>query len=234
MGVIAFQCLTGRRPFEGEVLGDLLLRICAEPIPVPSQLARVPPGFDAWFARATDRDPERRFQSAAELAEALRQICGLGTTAGATSLAPPASLPVPSMSLAPAPRAASPSHGAAVLVFGVFALFGAIAIAGLAVFWFVRADDAPPATAVESAAAAPAPTPTPTGSAPAAPEAEATDPVPRSKTGSRPTASRPTPTATAGSGQTPAEKIKAAEQKVKAAEEQIQAAEEKLKGLEGQ
>jgi hypothetical protein len=48
--------------------------ICSAPIVVPSTIARVPPGFDAWFARAVCRDLERRFQTASELAEALR-VC---------------------------------------------------------------------------------------------------------------------------------------------------------------
>jgi len=77
IGVIAFECLTGQRPFFSEALGDLVLQICVRDLPVPSKLAPVPAGFDAWFARAIARDPERRFQSARELAEALRDSVGL-------------------------------------------------------------------------------------------------------------------------------------------------------------
>ncbi len=77
LGVIAYECVVGEVPFESEALGDLLLKICVQPIPVPSQHAGahgVPPGFDAWFARACCRDVEQRFQSAKELAEALRNV----------------------------------------------------------------------------------------------------------------------------------------------------------------
>jgi serine/threonine-protein kinase len=74
MGVIAFECLTGRRPFDGTALGELLLKISVEPIPVPSQVASVPAGFDEWFARSCERDPEKRFQSAKELARDLRAV----------------------------------------------------------------------------------------------------------------------------------------------------------------
>ncbi|HEU5077380.1 MAG TPA: serine/threonine-protein kinase, partial [Polyangiaceae bacterium] len=63
LGVIASECLTGVRPFDGQTFGELLLNICARPAPVPSTLAVVPPYFDAWFAKATDRDPARRFSS---------------------------------------------------------------------------------------------------------------------------------------------------------------------------
>jgi serine/threonine-protein kinase len=74
LAVITFETLVGRRPFESDGLGDLLMQICAAPLPIPSQLAQVPPGFDEWFVRATQRDPAQRFQSAKELASALRAI----------------------------------------------------------------------------------------------------------------------------------------------------------------
>ena len=61
-------------PFQSEALGDLLIKICIHPIPVPSQIAMVPPGFDAWWAKASSRDPNLRFQSGKDLAEALRQV----------------------------------------------------------------------------------------------------------------------------------------------------------------
>jgi serine/threonine-protein kinase len=84
LGVIAFECLVGVRPFEAEGVGTLLVKICAEEIPVPSSMAPVPEGFDAWFARATQRDPDQRFQSAREMVDALRTAL-LGDEAGPTS-----------------------------------------------------------------------------------------------------------------------------------------------------
>src|SRR5262249_7172701 len=53
LAVIVFECLTGQRPFGGTVMGDLVMQICSDPIPVPSSVAEVPPGLDAWFHRAT-------------------------------------------------------------------------------------------------------------------------------------------------------------------------------------
>ena len=80
LGVIAFECLTGKRPFYSDGLGDLVLQICIRDIPVPSDCASVPIGFDAWFARACARDPEARFQSARELTDALREVLGGDTS----------------------------------------------------------------------------------------------------------------------------------------------------------
>ena len=74
LGVVAYECIVGQVPFDGEAVGDLVVKICTAPLPSPSQLASgVPPGFDAWFRRALERDPARRFSSAAELGEALFQ-----------------------------------------------------------------------------------------------------------------------------------------------------------------
>lgn len=71
MGVIAYECLTGFRPFSGESLGDLLLKICSDPIPVPSKFFALPERFDAWFARALARSPDLRFQSARDFCREL-------------------------------------------------------------------------------------------------------------------------------------------------------------------
>src|SRR5690606_34855510 len=74
LGVICSECLTGVRPFDGETFGELLLNICARPAPIPSTLAPVPPYFDAWFAKATERDPARRSASVHELCHTLSEL----------------------------------------------------------------------------------------------------------------------------------------------------------------
>ena len=76
LAVIVYQCVTGHLPFESEALGDLLMKIIVQPLPVPSQVAEVSAGFDAWWARAASRDPAGRFQSAKEFAESLQMVFG--------------------------------------------------------------------------------------------------------------------------------------------------------------
>ncbi|HEY4119199.1 MAG TPA: serine/threonine-protein kinase [Byssovorax sp.] len=95
LAVIAFECVTGRRPFDAETMGDLLLEVCTSEVPVPSEIAGTPAAFDAWFARGVARPPDERFQSARELAQGLRAIAfeGAGPTSGATG--DRASLPGP-------------------------------------------------------------------------------------------------------------------------------------------
>jgi serine/threonine-protein kinase len=75
-GVIAYECLTGVRPFVGETLGALSLSICVEPLPVPSRAAPVPVGFDTWFLRCVSRDRTLTFGSAKEAADGLRSALG--------------------------------------------------------------------------------------------------------------------------------------------------------------
>lgn len=74
LGIIAYECLAGQRPFERETLGALLMAICHETLPTPSMAAAVPPGFDEWFARASARDVAARFQTVTQAAMGLRVI----------------------------------------------------------------------------------------------------------------------------------------------------------------
>ncbi len=75
LGVIAYTCVTGALPFDGESTGDLLVKICTAPLPIPTLLAPwLPANFDLWFARALQREPGQRFQNAQELAEALTAV----------------------------------------------------------------------------------------------------------------------------------------------------------------
>lgn len=106
IAVIAFQCLTGRRPFESDNLGGLVLEICTGPVPKPSSIANLPAGFDEWFARATQRSPDARFQSARELAAALVAICAPNTSLVSSSpeLCETVDLIVPSGGSEPHPR----------------------------------------------------------------------------------------------------------------------------------
>jgi serine/threonine-protein kinase len=75
LGACAFSAACGRVPFEGDAIGDVVLKVCAAPLPVPSQIQpSLPRGFDAWFERACCRDPKRRFSSVVELADALVRL----------------------------------------------------------------------------------------------------------------------------------------------------------------
>jgi len=75
LGACAFAAVCGRVPFEGDAIGDVVLKVCAAPIPVPSKLEpSLPKAFDAWFAKCCSRDIAARFKSAAEAADALLRL----------------------------------------------------------------------------------------------------------------------------------------------------------------
>jgi eukaryotic-like serine/threonine-protein kinase len=74
LGVIAFHMLTGKKPFDGPELGEIILQICAEPIPHPSDHG-LPEAADRWFARALARDPAARFESPAAFSSSFHELC---------------------------------------------------------------------------------------------------------------------------------------------------------------
>jgi len=77
LGVILFRALTGELPFQGEAVGDIIYKICTDPIPRASGLAPdLPPAFDAFFERALARDPGQRYPSAGEMAAGFAEAAG--------------------------------------------------------------------------------------------------------------------------------------------------------------
>jgi serine/threonine protein kinase len=75
LGVIAFQAVTGRLPFPGEIVGDVMGMILADPIPLATAIAPdLPLALDAFFLKALSRDRAQRFQSAREMTEAFAEI----------------------------------------------------------------------------------------------------------------------------------------------------------------
>ncbi|HTE66046.1 MAG TPA: Stk1 family PASTA domain-containing Ser/Thr kinase, partial [Candidatus Binatia bacterium] len=72
LGIVLYEMLTGRRPFEGDsAAGVALKRLTEDPQP-PTAHRPVPAGLSAIVMRALERDPARRFPDAGSFAEALR------------------------------------------------------------------------------------------------------------------------------------------------------------------
>jgi serine/threonine protein kinase len=75
LGIILFEMLTGKTPFQGETFMAILSAHLMHPVPALVDVA--PPGFycspdlEAVVRRALAKDPEQRFRSMPELAEAL-------------------------------------------------------------------------------------------------------------------------------------------------------------------
>jgi len=73
LGAVVFEAVTGRPPFGGDNVREVLVRRLVEEPPSARKLrAEVPEGLDRVLLRAMARQREARFATAAEFAEALR------------------------------------------------------------------------------------------------------------------------------------------------------------------
>jgi serine/threonine-protein kinase len=72
LGVVAFQCLTGERPFKGRGVGVLLQNVVYRQAPAASSLQpALPRAVDPVLARALAKDPDERFACARDFTDAL-------------------------------------------------------------------------------------------------------------------------------------------------------------------
>lgn len=77
LAVIAYECLTGCRPFEGSSPIRISSAILEAQVPVPSTLDQsIPPEFDAWVLCALHRDRHKRPRTALALADGLERELG--------------------------------------------------------------------------------------------------------------------------------------------------------------
>ena len=74
-GVVLWECLAGRQLFEGNSEADLLSKVLLCKVPTLESLGAGDPPLQAILDQVLDRDPERRFSSAGQMAEAL-EACG--------------------------------------------------------------------------------------------------------------------------------------------------------------
>ncbi len=74
-GAVLYEMVTGRRAFHGDSpLGTLTAVMREEPTPLRQLLADIPPELERVVTRCLRKDPERRWQSMADVKVALREL----------------------------------------------------------------------------------------------------------------------------------------------------------------
>jgi serine/threonine-protein kinase len=86
LGIVAFECLTGRRPFTGDNPFAVAMQRVGQPPPALDPA--VPPAVAAVVARAMQPDPSLRWGSAAEFAAAAAQAVGPVAPSGRARVGP--------------------------------------------------------------------------------------------------------------------------------------------------
>jgi serine/threonine protein kinase len=114
LGVVAYQCLSGHRPFDGATPIEIAMKHVREsPRPLP---ADIPPAVRAIVERAMAKDPAARWPSASAMAAVARQAASSLTTAPqpiAPQSAPPVHNSRPTSAPPNRPQSGGPTSGAA-------------------------------------------------------------------------------------------------------------------------
>lgn len=174
VGVMLYECLSGRKPFSGDTTPTVLYKIVnEEPEPIETErLQGISPAIRTVLDRSLAKNPDDRFQTAEDLAKALRAakdpswlgqveevttlLRSSAVTAPAAAVVPPSSAPTIQAPIPKAPRAPGvpeprPAGGQRGLWLGLTALL--LVGAGGTGWWLLR----------RPAAAAPIPEPPPEG-----------------------------------------------------------------------
>jgi serine/threonine-protein kinase len=134
LGTVAYECLAGRRAFDGENSVQIALKqIREQPLPLP---AEIPPGVRTVVERAMAKDPAVRYPDGAALRDAVEAAATVSPTVPvasavspptATFPAPTGAFPAQSMSPGPARRSWRPRRATVRVLAGAVAAFAVVA-----------------------------------------------------------------------------------------------------------
>jgi predicted Ser/Thr protein kinase len=155
LAIVAWELLTGKRPFESESATAEAAAHVNTPIPSVSAVADLPRELDPVFQRALAKDPAQRYGTAGEFVAALRSAFSdaAGSTSEISAVVPPPTVatrplrPAEAVEYAPAPYPSRrhSSRGAWPLLA---ALLLAGAVGGALLAYFLTRDNGGPQTVV--------------------------------------------------------------------------------------
>jgi serine/threonine protein kinase len=135
LAVVAFELLTGSRPYSAESPTAEAAAHVNAPVPSVSERSGLPRELDGVFQRALAKDPAQRFAASADLVAALR--AAFADAAGQTrelAVVPP---PPPTSATSPLPPPSAPSNVWPLLI----GLLVVGAVAGALLAYFLTRDD---------------------------------------------------------------------------------------------
>jgi hypothetical protein len=124
-GVILYEMLSGRPPFEGESSGEILMKHLTQ----PPDLSKLPAEYVPVLAKALAKNPAQRYASMAEMARAVEEVSADGSRPVAVQ-APPRPAPRPSDPLLALPAPGLTPRGRVLelcVSMGLAALFAGLA-----------------------------------------------------------------------------------------------------------
>jgi serine/threonine protein kinase len=97
LGVVLYEMVTGRVPFDADTPFAIILKHINDPLPLPTEVnPDIPEAVERVILKAMSKNPDDRYQSAGQMAKALREATGV--TADETIAA------MPIATIAPSPR----------------------------------------------------------------------------------------------------------------------------------
>ncbi|MCX7703523.1 MAG: protein kinase [Planctomycetota bacterium] len=155
LGITLFHMVTGRLPYEGTSIFEIMAKQMKEPLPNPTQFnPQLSQGLVALLKKMTDKDPTRRYQTPTQLLEDLRRVAaGKPLAPQKSAVKPPprptAARPPPQAVRRSAPARSSEGSPSSFPVSAIVAV-AILAVGGIALFSFLSKDTGTPVSDIPS------------------------------------------------------------------------------------
>jgi|GEM_PF-2436680 len=168
-GAVLYELLSGVSPFDGETTAVVMRKLILEPTPpLPSNIAGVPPSVHTILDKALSKEPELRYQTAAEMVAALDHAIEEALALAAKSAPTPPTPkpwrptvfePVVPKPVVPTPPRPEPSPDPSPRPRPLLGLLGVLALVAVGYGIYAMSHRSQPAEPAAAATVAPGPSP---------------------------------------------------------------------------